>query len=178
MAAQRRHRPGWSAFGAGGATRDCPGAVHRMRGVKGAVVALVALVVASAACTTRTVVPAGEMAAVAPQLSVERFLQATQARDYDAMLRLFGTHDGPVDADDDRAYWERRMDLLARILDFNEYRIVSESSVPARPHPTTRVGVNLSFSDGTVPDVAFVTVQTDEGRWMVSEIDTEKVARR
>jgi hypothetical protein len=138
----------------------------------------VLVVLLASGCTTRTVVPTDEMAGVAPQLSVERFLQAVSARDYDAMLRLFGTHEGPVDADSDRAYWEQRMDLLARILDFTDYRIVSESSVPARPHPTTRVGVNLSFQDGTVPDVAFVVVRTEAGRWMVGEIDTEKVMRR
>jgi hypothetical protein len=136
------------------------------------------LVLMSAGCTTRNVVPAREMAAVAPQLSVERFLQAISARDYDAMLRLFGTHEGPVDADDDRAYWEQRMDLLTRVLDFSEYRIVTESSVPARAHPTTRVGVNLTFGDTTVPDVAFVVVRTQAGRWMVHEIDTEKVMMR
>lgn len=163
-----------------GAPDDRRGSVRRGPTSVGVALAgvFVAVTVALGACTTRTVVPSSEMAAVAPQLSVERFLQATSARDYDAMLRLFGTHEGPVNAAADRAYWEQRMDLLARILEFNDYRIVSESMVPARPHPTMRVGVTLTFGDEVVPDVAFVTVQTAEGRWMVSEIDTEKVTRR
>lgn len=159
---------------------------------------LVALLVSTVACATRS---AGDeqMAAVAPMLSVERFLQATNARDLDAMARLFGTASGPV-ADTGstlgcafkkmgswiglgracatRVQVELRMDAIAQILRHEDYRIVSESQVAGRSDPTRRIGVNLTFTDTTVSDVPFVVVQSSEGRWLVEQIDLERVTQR
>lgn len=135
------------------------------------------------------------MAAVAPMLSVERFLQATNARDLDSMARLFGTADGPAydtggvgcafrkigswlgmaDRCVTRAEVELRMDAIARILRHEDYEIVSESSVAGRNHPTTRVGVDLTQSERRVRDVPFVVVRTNEGRWLIQEIGLERV---
>ncbi len=129
-------------------------------------------------CTTQRVAPAStsELAAVAPMLSVERFLQAVNARDYDAMARIFGTVDGPVEGE--RTTIELWMDTLARVLQHRDYRIVGESQVPGREHPTTRVGVDLTIGNEVVPNVAFHVVQTREGRWMVQEIDIEAITNR
>lgn len=135
------------------------------------------MVLPLAACTTqRQPRASSELAAVAPALSVERFLQAVNAQDFDSMARIFGTVDGPVEGD--RVEVELRMSTLADILRHQDYRIATERLQPGREHPTRRVGVDLDLGNRTVQDVAFMVVQTREGRWMVEEIDLEKVMGR
>ena len=137
------------------------------------------------------------MAAVAPALSVERFLQAANDRDLDAMARLFGTEEGPV-ADTggtfgcfwkklgswlglasaclDRTDVELRMNAIALVLQHRDYRILGQSDVPGRQHPTVRVGVTLVQTDGEeVRDVPFNVVRTDEGRWLVIQIGLDRI---
>ena len=93
--------------------------------------AFVALI--AAACTTKTVVrPAAGAPAVAPALTVERFLRAAAAEDLDTMARLFGTVDGPVTERDSRADIERRMALLARVLQHEDFRLITEGEIPGR----------------------------------------------
>jgi hypothetical protein len=147
-------------------------------------------------CTTTLVISSGEMAAVAPALSVERFLQATNQRDLNAMASLFGTQDGPIIetggtfgcAFKKMGSWiglgekcstaeevELRMDLIAQILMHEDYSIVSEAPVPGRENPTTRIGVDLLIRGRDILDVPFLVVQTDDRRWLVQEIDLGKV---
>lgn len=150
------------------------------------------------ACATRSA-SNGEMAAVAPMLSVERFLQAANARDLDAMARLFGTADGPA-AETGGAVgcafrkmgsWigladpcptsqdvELRMDAIAQILEHQDYRVASESRVAGRRNPTRRVGVDLVIRGDTVSDVPFVVVQTGGDRWMIEQIGLERITQR
>lgn len=147
-------------------------------------------------CTTTRIVAPGEMAAVAPMLSVERFLQATNERDLHGMASLFGTADGPI-IDTGSTFgcafkkigsWlgmgercrtiqevELQMDVIAEILRHEDYTIVNDSRVPGRDHPTTRVSVNFFINGRNISDVPFLVVQTGEGRWLVEEIDLEKV---
>lgn len=152
----------------------------------------------TASCASRSVGD-GAMAAVAPMLSVERFLQAANSRDLDAMARLFGTADGPMAetggavgcAFKKMGSWiglgracmtaqdvELRMDAIAQILEHDDYRVISESRVAGRRDPTTRVGVNLRFGQQTVQDVPFEVVQTDGGRWLVQQIGLERITER
>lgn len=159
---------------------------------------LVLILLLASSCASRTVGD-GEMAAVAPMLSVERFLQAANSRDLEAMANLFGTPRGPV-ADTGSTVgcafrkmgsWiglsrpcttiqeiELRMDAISRILRHDDYRIVSESRVAGRREPTTRIGVDLEMGEDTVRDVPFLVVQTGEGRWLVQEIGLERVTQR
>ncbi len=141
---------------------------------------LLFLLVAVAGCTTTRVVertrPSEELAGVAPVLSVERFLQAVNARDFDAMARLFGTHEGPFQGPASEV--ELQMSILAEILGHQDYRIDSERMQPGREHPTRRVGVDLTINGRVIPDVTFLVVQTESGRWLVEEIDVEKVTSR
>lgn len=129
-------------------------------------------------CATQTVRSSGSgvVAGTSPLQSVERFLAAINARDLDNMAQLFGTREGPVQWD--RVETELHMDLLATVLEHEAYEIVSERMVPGRPDPTTRVGVTLTIDERVIPDIAFLTVRTEEGRWMVQEIDLERVTGR
>ncbi len=156
----------------------------------------VALPLLVAGCTTTRIVSSGEAAAIAPSLSVERFLQAANARDLHAMGRIFGTADGPIIETGSAlgcgfkriGSWiglsrrcmtlqevELRMDAIAQVLRHEDYAVVSDESVAGRKNPTTRVGVDLWIAGKRIQDVPFTVVQTGDGRWLVEEIDLGKV---
>lgn len=140
----------------------------------------------------------GDAAGVAPLLSVERFLQAANTRDLDTMARIFGTYDGPIgdtgstfgcafkrmgswiglsDRCVSRVDVELRMDAIAMILRHDDFRVLSEQSVPGRVHPTSRVGVTIVRGTQSIPDVPFVVVRSRSGRWLVEQIDLERITR-
>ena len=157
---------------------------------------LVLSVALAAACTT-TVSPS-PAAPVAAQLSVERFLQAANERDVQAMGNLFGTREGPAmdtggafgcafkkigswfggSACVKKAEVEIRMDAIASILRHQDYRIVREERVAGRQAPTTRILVDMTIQGQPVPGVPFVVVQTGRGRWLVQEIGLEQAMAR
>lgn len=146
------------------------------------------------ACTTYVVDT--PTAAIGAQLSVERFLQAANQRDVEAMGRLFGTADGPA-MDTGSTFgcmfkkigsWfggspcvrkqdvEIRMDAIASVLQHEDYRIVEERRVAGRTAPTTQVLVDMTTTLGEdVSAVPFEVVQTDEGRWLVQRVNLERV---
>jgi hypothetical protein len=143
-------------------------------------------VVALSACTTRTVSPGGQGAEVFPVLSVERFLAAANARDFEAMRRLFGTYRGPIDGE--RLEIERRMALISDILKHQDYEIMGEQMEAGREHPTTRVTVELTQCGGTpsprtpcppggrvIPYLPFLVVRTEDGGWLVEQVDLERI---
>lgn len=159
-----------------------------------ALVSIVLTLLASAACTTQSRPVA--VAPVAAQLSVERFLQASNERDVQAMGRLFGTADGSLmetgstfgcffkkigswfggNECTKRTDVELRMDAIASIIQHVDYRIVREEPVAGRVAPTRRVIVDMSMPENrTVMGVPFVVVQTGEGRWLVQEVPLEQV---
>jgi hypothetical protein len=151
------------------------------------------LALASSSCTHQVQrVPV----AIAPTLSVEAFLQASNARDYDTMARLFGTERGPVAETGStvgcafrkvgswmgmgqrcvrREEVELRMATIADILRHQDYRIVSDRLEPGRRHTTNRVGVDITRGGALVRDVPFLVVRSREGRWLVQEIDLQRL---
>ena len=130
---------------------------------------------AASSCTTQAVPRpvSSEMAGVAPSLSVERFLQAVNARDYESMEALFGTAEGPIQGE--RMDLEVRMDLMAQVLTHQDYRVVSQASVPGRESPTTRVGVDLTVGGRVIPDVEFLVVRSRGDRWLIEQVDLEAI---
>jgi len=160
------------------------------------ILALLAVALA-AGCTTYVVQP-NAAAAVAPQLAVESFLKASNARDLHGMGRLFGTADGAL-LDTGSTFgcafkkigsWfggqpcrtrqdvEIRMEAIASVLHHDDYRIVREEMVAGRDSPATRVLVDLTIDGELVSGVPFVVVQTSEGRWLVEQVDLQRVMRR
>jgi hypothetical protein len=161
-------------------------------------VLFVPLILLFGGCSTTQLISSSEMAAVAPRLSVERFLQASNQRDLHGMAELFGTADGPIIetggtfgcAFKKMGSWiglgdrcrtlqevELQMDAISRILRHQDYTIMTDARVPGRDDPTTRVGVNLLINGRDVPDIPFLVVRTGEGRWLVENVDLEKVMR-
>jgi hypothetical protein len=131
---------------------------------------------ALSACVTRTAQPPSrEMAGMLPVLSVERFLQAANARDFEAMRDLFGTHRGPIEGE--RREMELRMAAIAEILRHDDYEITGDQREPGREFPTTRVLVTITKGGRQFADVPFFVVQTDAGGWLVEQVDLEKITR-
>jgi len=168
----------------------------KQRSIPQVLVALLALG-ALAGCVTTSTPPPNAMAAVAPMLSVERFLQAANTGDLEAMARIFGTSRGSM-ADQrgttfscafrkmgswfglgnrclTRVESELRMNAIALLLRHDDYLIRSESMVPGRQRPTTRIGVDLQQGNRRTNDIPFLVVQTSDGRWLVEEIDLSRV---
>ena len=157
-------------------------------------IALLALRILPACSTTQARV--NPATALEPQLSVERFLQAANARDLETMGRLFGTADGPMGdtgstvgcAFKKIGSWfggepcrtlqelELRMDAIASILRHQDYAVTQQQMVAGRMHPTTRVLVDLVMDgERVVRSVPFVVVHGSGGRWLVQEIDLQRV---
>lgn len=154
---------------------------------------LVLAAAALAGCTT--VVQQGPTAAVVAQLSLERFLQASNARDLEGMGRLFGTSSGPMwntgstvgcafkkigswfggTSCRKRSEVEVQMASLADVLKHEDYRVVREEPVAGRMNDATRIFVDLTVSGQKVSDVPFVLVRSGGGQWLVEEIDLQKV---
>jgi len=131
---------------------------------------------------------------IGPQLSVERFLQATSTRDLDAMGRLFGTADGPLgdtgstfgcafkkigswfggEACRNRQEVELRMDAIASILQHDDYQIMQQQMVAGREYPTARVLVDLIVDQRRITGVPFVVVHGGDGQWFVEQIDLQR----
>lgn len=148
------------------------------------------------ACATKTVRPNGVAASFGPTLSVERFLNAANARDYETMASLFGTVQGPVAETggtfgcafkrmgswlgmSDRCVTapnvELRMDAIARILAHEDYLIRSEERVAGRNTLTTQVSVDIDVGAHTVREVPFMVVRSGKGDWLVQEIGLERL---
>ncbi len=172
--------------------------LHRSRFRPSLVVLSVsALLVATTGCASRRAMGRGG-AAVAASLSVERFLQAANDRDLDTMSRVFGTAAGPIgdtgstfgcffrkigswfggDACVKHSEVELRLDTIALVLKHDDYRIVGEEPVAGRSHPTTRILVDLVVGEDTVPAVPFVVVRSDDGHWLVQQVDLTKITSR
>jgi hypothetical protein len=162
--------------------------------------AAAALICFQPACVQQAALPPSAGAAVAPALSVERFLQASNARDYAAMARLFGTPDGPVsdtggslgcafkriggwlgmgDRCVSRQEVEVRMAAMSEVLSHQDFRIVSERPEPGRDYPTNRVGVDITKTGngGVVRDVPFMVVRNPAGGWYVQEVALERLTQ-
>jgi hypothetical protein len=134
-------------------------------------------VLALSACVTRPVQapPSGEMAGMLPVLSVERFLQAANARDFEAMRQLFGTRRGPIVGE--RRDIEIRMAAIAEVLRHEDYKVVEDRREPGREFPTTRVTVTITKGGREIPEVPFFVIQTERGGWLVEQVDLEKITR-
>lgn len=154
---------------------------------------LLLIVGLGSACASNT--QYSTVAPVAAQLSVERFLQAANDRDFQSMGRLFGTEGGPEwdtgstfgcffkkigswfggTACGRRVDVELRMDAIASIIRHEDYRITREEAVAGRTSPTRRVMVDLTIDGESMTAMPFIVVQTGEGRWLVEQVPLERI---
>lgn len=157
----------------------------------------VLLALFSGACATASG-PGTPAPGVTPALSAGSFIQAVQASDLDGMARIFGTADGPI-ADTGSSLgcafrrmgsWirlsnrcltrvdvELRMNAIALILRHDQHTVGREEPVPGRDRPTVRVWVALTRGGQPLPELPLTLVRARSGRWMVEQIDLERITR-
>jgi hypothetical protein len=159
------------------------------------VVLLIGLLLAGPGCASSG--PPAGMAGPEPMLSVERFLQAANTQDFEAMAHIFGTDKGAVARLPGSTFgcafrrvgsWMRLstrcvswqsievwMNTIALVLQHDDYRIRSDNPVAGRRSPTRRVMVDLERGGRRFEQVPFVVVRVGEGRWLVEEVGLERV---
>ncbi len=128
---------------------------------------------------------------------VAEFLEAAGRRDHGAMAARFGTGGGPIgetggafgcafrrvgswvglgDRCLRRAEAELRMDVIARVLAHESYRVEGEEGVVGRGRAAVRVRVEV-VTGGRGVVVPFVVIRADDGRWLVEEVGLGRLTR-
>ena len=70
------------------------------------------------------------------------------------------------------------MNVIAEILQHDDYEIVSERVVPGARVPSNRIGVDLTLPQGmTVRDVGFTVVLESPNRWLINVIELVKITK-
>ena len=151
----------------------------------------------AAGCATPSPLPpAAEDAG--PLHATERFLDAANRRDLDALAHAFGTHRGAI-ADTGGALGcglrrlasllavasrcptrqevEVRMHAIAAVLRHDGYEVTSAEQVPGRDPPVTRVSVEVRRGERIHRDVGVFVVRTASG-WLVESVELEKITGR
>lgn len=138
----------------------------------------------------------GPRPSLEPDRVVTAFLDAANRRDHAVMASYFGTAAGSIG---DRGgtlgcafrkvfSWiglgdrcltaqevELRMDLMAALLAHASYRVGTRATVAGRGTAATRIEVEVDRVAAGSVLVPFVLIQTEEGAWLVEEVDLERL---
>ena len=169
---------------------------HAVRRVGGVLAHCAAGLLAAGCATPPSLPPAGEDAG--PIFAAERFLDAANRQDLDALARAFGTRRGPIaDAGGGLgcglrrlASWlaaaercpsrrevEVRMHAIATVLRHDGYAVTSAERIPGRDRPVTRVSVEVRRGERIHRDVGLLVIRTSSG-WLVESVELEKITGR
>jgi hypothetical protein len=120
---------------------------------------------------------AADQTAVAPTMTIERFLRAANQNDLDTMATLFGNREGTIAQNWPRQEIDARMFLLASVLRHSDYSIGAEQIVPGRREEATRYLVHMVVAGESVT-VPFTLVRTTRSQtWLIEDIDIERITR-
>jgi hypothetical protein len=127
-----------------------------------------------AACSsaTRNAGTAGQLTgAPAPQVAVDQFLKAVNAKDLQAMSTVFGTRNGPARETMDHTELEKREIILACYFTHDSARILGETQ-GTQDHRDVRVELKKgNFTRQTT----FYTIKGPGDRWYVDNMDIASV---
>jgi len=112
--------------------------------------------------------PVRTMGGVGPALVVEQFMRAANARDLQAMARLFGTSKGPVATLYPKTEVEQRMALFADELKHQDFEVTSEQSVPGRSDEARQLTVRIKKEDRNY-SVPFTLVRYKDNGWLIEQ---------
>ena len=127
-----------------------------------------------AACSSanRTAANSGDLTGgAAPQVAVEQFLRAVNAKDLQAMSTVFGTNKGPARATMDRTELEKREIILACYFNHDSWRIIGESA-GTQGHRDVRVELKKG---NLTRQTTFYTIKGPGDRWYVDNMDIASV---
>lgn len=125
----------------------------------------------ASACVKQQVNPASN---VGSSLVVEQFMRAANAKDLDAMARLFGTKDGPVFGKWPKDEIEKRMFVISTELKHEDFSVTAEQIVPGRGADATKLTVKLR-KDGKDYNVPFTLVRYKNESWLVEQIGIDVI---
>jgi hypothetical protein len=106
-----------------------------------------------------------------PQLAVDLFLRAVNARDIQAMGTVFGTKAGPARETMDRTELEKRLIILQCYFSHDNARTVGEDR-GLQDHRELRVELTKG---NLARQTTFYTIEGPGGRWYVDNIDIAAV---
>ena len=125
-----------------------------------------------AACSSATRGGSGALTgAAAPQLAVDAFLKAVNAKDLQAMSTVFGTKNGSARETMDHTELEKREVILACYFAHDSSRILGES-----PGLQGHRDVRVELKKGTLTrQTTFFTIKGPGDRWYVDNMDIAAV---
>ena len=106
---------------------------------------------------------------VDPQVTVNNFMSAVQANNLVAMGRLWGTKDGPMVQQMDRAQLDMRLAVMQRYLAHDGYQVLAAEALPGQNDGTLSYRIRL-IRRGCVHLIPFELVQAGGG-WLVENVD-------
>lgn len=127
-----------------------------------------------AACSTgrQTIANDGSVTgALTPQLAVDQFLAAVNAKDIQAMGTVFGTNKGPARQTVDRTELEKRLIILSCYFAHDSARTLGEDR-GVQGHREVRVELKKG---NMTRQTTFYTIQGPGGRWYVDNMDIAAV---
>jgi hypothetical protein len=134
----------------------------------------VALLFFLAGCSSaaRSAGNSGELTgAPTPQIAVEQFLRAVNAKDLQAMSTVFGTNKGPARETMERTELEKREIILACYFNSDSSRILGESS-GTQGHREVRVELKKG---NLTRQTTFYAIRGPGDRWYVDNMDIAAV---
>jgi hypothetical protein len=130
------------------------------------------LLLAACATGTQTVANTGQLTGGAtPQLAVDMFLKAVNAKDIQAMGAVFGTKSGPARETVDRTELEKRLIILACYFNHDTARTIGEDR-GSDGHRELRVELKKG---NMTRQTTFYTIAGPGRRWYVDNIDIAAV---
>lgn len=135
------------------------------------VMVVLTLALSTTACVKQQVSPVSN---VGSSLVVEQFMRAANAKDLNAMARLFGTKDGPVFGKWPKDEIEKRMFIISTELKHEDFSVTAEQIVPGRGADATKLTVKLR-KDGKDYNVPFTLVRYKNESWLVEQIGIDVI---
>jgi hypothetical protein len=129
------------------------------------------LLLAACATGTQTASNGTPTGAATPQLAVQEFLKAVNAKDIQAMSSVFGTDKGPARETMNRTELEKRLVILACYFNHDTNRILGESGGTGG-HREVRVELNKG---NMTRQTTFYAIQGPGRRWYVDNMDIAAV---
>lgn len=103
------------------------------------------------------------------------FLDAANVEDYDRMGRLFGTKDGPAEAEFGIAETEQRMIVISSLIKHQTYTL-REQNLAGLGEDRVRYVVTMSGTRKGTVLVPIVLTHTTDGSWFVEWLELEAIA--
>lgn len=135
------------------------------------VMVVLTLALSTTACVKQQV---SAVSNVGSSLVVEQFMRAANAKDLDAMARLFGTKDGSVFGRWPKDEIEKRMFVISTELKHEDFSVTAEQIVPGRGADATKLTVKLR-KDGRDYNVPFTLVRYKNESWLVEQIGIDVI---